>query len=165
MFAKGDHKEQIASEVKSHWNVVNIQHIEILDDNKSVAFYKTVDGSEREMYLEKSLFTWDMKRDFPFIREGVNEHIHLSFFDSPFSSEEEDNAVLLRVFDNEINRVHIVKGENIIYHFELFSIGSEERVGLFRTENDEIYDADYVAYNSDGEVVYIGKTSQWRKVQ
>jgi len=165
IYAKGDDKKQIVNEVKKHWNVTNIQHIEILDDNKSVVFYKTVDGTEREMYLEKSLFSWDNKRDFSFIREGVNEHILLSFFDSPFSNEEEYNAVLLRVFDNEINSVHIAKGEKIIYKFELFSTDSEERFGLFRTENDEIYNAEYIAYNSDGEVVYVSKPSQLDNVQ
>ncbi len=130
-----------------------------MEDNKSVAFFNTVDGSEREMYLEKSLFSWDKKSDYSFNREGVNEYFHLTFFNSPFNNEEKYNAVLLRVFDNEINSVHIVRDENIIYRFELFSIGSEERVGLVRMENDEVYRAEYIAYNSDGEVVYIGKPS------
>ena len=80
----------------------------------------------------------------------------LSFFHSPFSNEEEYNAVLLRVLNNEITSVDMVKDDNIIHRFELFSISSEEKVGLFRMENDELYKAEYMAYNSNGEVVYIG---------
>ncbi|WP_332633777.1 hypothetical protein [Halalkalibacter flavus] len=153
LFAGGDDKKQIASEIKNHWNVTNIHHIEVINDNKSVAFFKTVDGTEMEMYLEKSLFSWNKKRDYFFIPEGINEPIHLSFFDSPYSNEEEYNAILLRVFDKEIDSVQIVKGEDIIHNFKLLTKGSGERFGLFRTENDGIYDAEYIAYNSEGEII------------
>ncbi|MEK4485671.1 hypothetical protein MHH81_08710 [Psychrobacillus sp. FSL H8-0484] len=154
LLPRGDDKEQIAGEIKNHSNVTNINHIEVIDDNKSVAFSKTADGTEMEMYLEKSLFSWKKKRDYSFIPEGITEPIHLSFFDSPFSNEEEFNAVLLRVFDKEIDSVKIVKGRDIIHNFKLLAKDSDEKFGLFRTKSGEIYDAEYIAYNSEGEVVY-----------
>lgn len=156
----GDDKEQIAVETKNHWNVSNINHIEVFNDNKSVAFSKTADGSEMEMYLEKSLFSWKKKRDYSFIPEGITEPIHLSFFDSPFSDEEEFNAVLLRVFEKEIDSVQLINGGEKIHNFKLLAKDSNEKFGLFRTKSDEIYDGEHVAYNSDGEVVYSSKPKQ-----
>lgn len=153
-FLSKDDKEQIAKEIKEHWDVTNIHHIEVINNNKAIAFFKTVDGTEMEMYLEKSLFSWRKKRDYTFIPEGVNESIHLSFFDSPYNNEEEYNAVLLRVFDIEIDSVQIVNGEEIIHYFKRLTKGSGERFELFTTESDAIYDAEYLAYNSEGEVVF-----------
>ena len=160
LFAGGDDKKQIAREINKHWNVTDIDHIEVIDDNESVAFFKTVDGTEMEMYLEKSLFSWNKKRDYSFSSEGINKPIHLSFFDSPYRNEEEYNAILLRIFDEEIVSVQIAKDEEIIHNFKVLSKDTGERFGLFRTENDSIYNADYVAYNIKGEVVYIDKLSQ-----
>lgn len=160
LLPRGDDKEQIAGEIKNHWNVTNIHHIEVIDENKSVVFFKTVDGTEKEMYLEKSLFSWKNKRDFSFMPEGLTEPIHLSFFDSPFSNEEEFKAVLLRVFDKEIDSVQIVKGGDTIHNYKLITLDSGKKFGLFRTKSDEIYDAQYNAYNSEGEVVYSSKPSQ-----
>ncbi len=160
LFAGGDDKKQIAREINKHWNVTDIDHIEVINDNESVAFFKTVDGTEMEMYLEKSLFSWNKKRDYSFSSEGINKPIHLSFFDSPYRNEEEYNAILLRIFDEEIVSVQIAKDEDIIHNFKVLSKDTGERFGLFRTENDSIYNADYVAYNIKGEVVYIDKLSQ-----
>ena len=158
-FSKGNNMEQLTSEIENHGNT-NIQHIEILDGNKSVAFIKKDDGTEREMYFEKSLFSWKFKREFTFYPEGINEPIHLSFFQSPFNNEETLNTVLLRVFDNEISKVRIETGENIFHDFELLSKGSGERFGLFRTDSNDVYEAEYIAYNSEGEVIYTDKPGE-----
>lgn len=114
IYAGGDDKEQIASEIIKPWNDTNIHHIEMVEDIKSVAFFTTSEGTKMEMYLEKSLLSWKKKRDFSFIPEGIKSPIHLSFFDCPYSNEEEYNVVLLRVFDKEIDSVQIVKGEDIV---------------------------------------------------
>jgi hypothetical protein len=151
-FPEGNNMEQLTSEIENSGNT-NIQHIEILDGNKSVAFIKKDDGTEREMYFEKSLFSWKFKREFTFDPEGINEPIHLSFFQSPFNNEETLNTVLLRVFDNEISKVRIVTGENIVHDFELLSKGSGERFGLFRTDSNDVYEAEYIAYSNEGEVI------------
>lgn len=151
---QGNNKEQLTSEIERHGNNTNIQHIEILDGNKSIAFIKNDDGTESEMYFEKSLFSWKFKQDFTFEPEGVNEPIHLSFFQSPFNKEEKLNTVLLRVFDNEISKVKIEVGKEILSDFELLPKGSGERFGLFKTENNNINKAEYNAYNSKDEVVY-----------
>ncbi|SFP97993.1 hypothetical protein SAMN05421670_0517 [Psychrobacillus psychrotolerans] len=155
LLPRGDDKEQIAGEINNHWNVANINHIEVIDDNKSVAFSQTVDGNEMEVYLEKSLFSWEKKSDYSFNPEGITEPIHLSFFSSPFSNEEEFNAVLLRVFDKEIDSVQIVKGDDTIHNFKLLTKDSGKKFALFRTKSDELFDAEYIAYNSEGEVVYM----------
>lgn len=101
-----------------------------------------------------------IKGDFSFNPEGITKPIHLSFFGSPSSNEEEFNAVLLRVFDKEIDRVIIVEGGNTIHNFKLFTNSSGEKFGLFRTKSDEIYDAEYIAHDSEGEVVYCSKQPQ-----
>lgn len=67
--------------------------------------------------------------------------------------------MILRVFDKEIDRVEIVKGDQTIHSFELLTKAADERFGLFRTDNDEIYDAEYIAYNAEGEVVFKNKLS------
>ena len=157
---QGNNKEQLTNEIENHGDNINIQHIELLDDNKSIAFIKNDDGTESEMYFEKSLFSWKFKKDFTFEPEGVNEPIHLSFFQSPFNKEEKLNTVLLRVFDNEISKVRIEMGEKILNDFELLAKDSGEKFGLFKTENNNIYKAEYIAYNSKGEVVYTLKTSE-----
>jgi hypothetical protein len=92
-----DDKEQITREIENQMNVKNITHIEVFDNNNSVVFIKNDDGTEGEIYLEKSLFSWDYKQDYSYIREGVVEPIHISFFQSPFNNEQKSNAVLLRV--------------------------------------------------------------------
>lgn len=153
-FPKGNNKEQLTSEIENHGDSRDIQHIEILDGNKSVAFIKKDDGTEREMYFEKSLFSWKFKREFTFDSEGINEPIHLSFFQSPFNNEETLNTVLLRVFDNEISKVRIETRENIFHDFELLPKGSGERFGIFRTDSNDVYEAEYIAYNSEGEVIF-----------
>lgn len=154
LFIGGNDEEQIAREIKNNWHVTNIQHIEIINNNKSVALFETVDGTEMEAYLEKTLFFWNIKRDFSFNPAGINAPIFMTFFNSPFSNEEEYNAVTIKVFDEEINSVQLVKGEDIIHHFNLFTKGPGEKIGLFRTESEVIYDAEYIAYNQEGEVVY-----------
>ena len=155
-----DDEEQIANEINNHGFVTNIQHIEVLDANKSVAFFNVDDNTEMEMYLEKSLFSWNNKRDNSFNRLRINEPMFISFSNSPFSNEEEVSMVLLRIFDHEINSVQIVKYEEIIHNFELITKGPDEKFGLFRTESDEIYEAEFVAYNSEGEVVYSNTSAQ-----
>ncbi len=70
LFAEGDDKKQIAREINKHWHVTDIDHIEVINDYKSLAFFKTVDGTEMEMYLEKSLFSWNKKRDYSFPQKG-----------------------------------------------------------------------------------------------
>jgi len=153
-FPKGNNKEQLTSEIEKYGDSKDIQHIEIVDGYKSVAFLKKDDGTEREMYLEKSFFSWKFKREFTFDPKGINEPIHLSFFQSPFNGEESLNTVLLRVFDNEISKVRIETGENIFHDFELLPKGSGERFGLFRTDSNDVYEAEYIAYNSEGEVIF-----------
>lgn len=157
---QGNNKEQLTNEIENHGNNINIQHIELLDGNKSIAFIKNDDGTESEMYFEKSLFSWKLKQDFTFEPEGINEPIHLSFFQSPFNKEEKLNTVLLRVYDNEISKVRIEIGEKVLNDFELLAKGSGERFGLFKTENNNIYKAEYIAYNSKGEVVYTLKPGE-----
>lgn len=149
-----DDEEQIADEINNYGNVTNIQHIEVLDDDKSVAFYDAGDGTEIEMYLEKSLFSWNIKRSNSFNKEGINEPMFISFSTSPFSNVEEVNIVLLRVFDKEINSVQIVKDEDVIHNFELITKGSEEKFGLYRTESNEVHEAEFIAYNIEGEIIY-----------
>lgn len=149
----------ITNEINKHANGTEIQHIEVLDNDTSVAFFDVSDGVEREMYLEKSLFSWNNKRDKTFSKLGINEPMFISFSNSPFSNEEEVNMVLLRVFDKEINSVQIVKDEDVIHNFELISKGSDEKFGLFRTESEEIHEAEFIAYNSEGDVVYTNKPS------
>ncbi|KMY51593.1 hypothetical protein [Peribacillus loiseleuriae] len=159
-FLIGNDKKQIISEMENHSDDIGIQHIEVLDGNKSVAFIKKDDGTEKEMYFGKTLFSWKFKRDYIFYPEGVNEPVQLSFFQSPFTKEETLDSILLRVFDNEISRVRIKKGDNIIHDFELLPKGSGKRFGLFRTDSNDVYDAEYIAYNSEGEVVYAGKPGE-----
>jgi hypothetical protein len=150
---------QIANEIAKKTSDVRIDHIEVIDNNLSVAFLHTSAGEEREMYWESSLFSWEAKKYFAFIPEGIHEPIHLAFFNSPFTGEEEYNAVILRVFDKEIDRVEIVKGDQTIHSFKLLTKTADERFGLFRTDNEEIYDAEYIAYNAEGEVVFKNKLS------
>ncbi|MEK5068677.1 hypothetical protein [Sporosarcina sp. FSL K6-1508] len=157
-FSKGNNKEQLTSKIEKYGDDTDIQHIEILDGNKSVAFIKKDDGTEGEIYFEKSLLSWKFKREFTFEPEGINTPIHLSFFQSPFNNEETLNTVLLRVFDNEISKVRIETGENIFHDFELLPKGSGERFGLFRTASEDFYEAEYIAYNSEGEVIYTSKS-------
>ena len=159
-FPKGNNKEQLTSEIKNNGSNTNIQHIEILDGNKSVAFIKKDDGTEGEMYFEKSLFSWKFKREYTFYPEGIIEPIHLSFFLSPFNNEETLNTVLLRVFDTEISKVRIETGENIFHDFELLPKDSGGRFGLFVTESNDVYEAEYIAYNSEGEVIYTDKPGE-----
>lgn len=64
------------------------------------------------------------------------------------------------MFDKEIDSVKIVEGGNTIHNFKLFTNGLSEKFGLFRTNSDEIYDAEYIAYDSEGEVVYSSKQPQ-----
>lgn len=158
-FPKGNNMEQLIRKIENTGNT-KMQHIEILDGNKSVAFIKKDDGTEREMYFEKYLLSWKFKREFTFDPEGINEPIHLSFFQSPFNNEETLNTVILRVFDNEISKVRIETGENIFHDFELLSKGSGERFGLFSTGSNEVYEAEYIAYNSEGEVIYTDKPGE-----
>lgn len=54
---RGDDKEQIANEIKEHWSITNIQEIELIDNNKSIALFKDSEGVEWEMYLEKSFLS------------------------------------------------------------------------------------------------------------
>lgn len=54
----------------------------------------------------------------------------------------------------------IVKGRDTIHNFKLLAKNSDEKFGLFRTKSGEIYDAEYIAYNSEGEVVYSSKPPQ-----
>lgn len=51
-------------------------------------------------------------------------------------------------------------GEKIIGDLELLHKGSDERFGLFKTESNNIYEAEYIAYNSKGEVVYTLKPGE-----
>ncbi|WP_025783386.1 hypothetical protein [Sporosarcina sp. D27] len=132
-----------------------------MNGNKSIAFIKNDDGTESEMYFEKSLFSWKFKQDFTFEPEGINEPIHLSFFQSPFNKEEKLNTVLIRVFNNEISKVRIEIEEKILNDFELLPKGSGERFGLFNTENNSIFEAEYIAFNSKGEVVYTLKPGEY----
>jgi hypothetical protein len=150
-------EEQIANAIAKKTNGASIDHIEVIDHNLSVAFLHTANGEEREMYFEKSLFSWKAKRDFAFVQEGIEDPIHLAFFTSPFSGEEGYHAVILRVFDKEIDHVEIVKGNQTIHSFKLHAKDAGERFGLFRTESDEIYDAEYIACDAEGEVVYRSK--------
>ncbi|WP_212613433.1 hypothetical protein [Ureibacillus acetophenoni] len=154
LFTRGDDHEQIARVIHNNWNSVYIEHIEVIEDNKSVAFFHTADGEEREVYLEKSLFSWKNIRDLTFIREGITKPIHLSFSNSPYTNEEDIHLVLLRVFDKEIDRVEIVKEGETIHKYQLRSKDSEEKFGLFRTEIDDIYEAEFIAYNSAGAIVF-----------
>jgi hypothetical protein len=157
IFFIGDDKERIIREIENQVNVKNITHIEVFDDNKSVVFIKKDDGTEGEIYLEKSLLYWDVKQDYSFIREGVVEPIHISFFQSPFNNEQKSNAVLLRVFDGEISSLKIMKGKDVIHHFKIRNKGSGERFGLFRTNRNDVFDAKFIAYNNKGEVVFSNK--------
>ncbi len=150
---------QIANEIAEKTNGVSIDHIEMIDNHLSVAFLHTAAGEEKELYLERSLFSWEAKKEFAFTPEGIHDPIHLAFFNSPFTGEEEFNAVILRVFDKEIDRVEIVKGKKTLHSFKLLTKAADEKFGLFRTDSDEIYDAEYIAYNAEGEVVFKNKLS------
>ncbi|MFJ5762886.1 hypothetical protein ACIQAA_27965 [Neobacillus sp. NPDC093182] len=160
IFFISDDKKQITREIENQLNYKNITHIEVFDDNKSVVFIKNDDGTEGEIYLEKSLFSWDCKQDYSFIREGVVDPIHLSFFQSPFNNEQKSNAVLLRVLDGEISTVKIEKGKDIIHNFELLKKGSGERFGLFRSKSNDVFGAKLIAHNKKGEVVFTNKISK-----
>jgi hypothetical protein len=160
IFFISDDKKQITREIENKLNYKNITHVEVFDDKKSVVFIKNDDGTEGEIYLEKSLISWDFKQDYSFIREGVVDPIHISFFQSPFNNEQKSNALLLRVFDGEISSVKIEKGKDVIHNFELLKKGSGERFGLFRTKSNDVFDAKFIAYNKKGEVVFTNKISK-----
>nr|WP_263323149.1 hypothetical protein [Neobacillus sp. Marseille-Q6967] len=160
IFFISDDKKQITREIENKLNYKNITHVEVFDDKKSVVFIKNDDGTEREINLEKSLISWDFKQDYSFIREGVVDPIHISFFQSPFNNEQKSNALLLRVFDDEISSVKIEKGKDVIHNFELIKKGSGERFGLFRTKSNDVFDAKFIAYNKKGEVVFTNNISK-----
>lgn len=50
--------------------------------------------------------------------------------------------------------------EKIISDFDLLPKGSGKRFGLFETESNNIYEAEYIAYNSKSEVVYTLKPGE-----
>lgn len=85
--------------------------------------------------------------------EGTNEPFFISMFDSPFSNEGEYHVISLSVLDSEIANVKMVNGKNIIHNFELTSVDSREKFAFYRTKSDAIYEAEFIAYNSKGEVV------------
>jgi hypothetical protein len=57
VFFISDDKKQITREIENKLNYKNISHVEVFDDKKSVVFIKNDDGTEGEIYLEKSLFS------------------------------------------------------------------------------------------------------------
>lgn len=157
LMLQNNDEEQIASKIQNYWPAAYIHHIELLDDNKALVLLDIHVDEEKEVYLEKSQFSWKLLRSFPFIRDGVSQPIHFSFFQSPFNNEDQFNSVIVRVFDDEISSVQMEMRKKMIHNFQLIKKESGERFGLLRTESSELFEAEYVAYNSKGEVVFIGK--------
>ncbi|MBM7095186.1 hypothetical protein JSY36_05395 [Bacillus sp. H-16] len=158
---QGADKDLIESTIREEWHVRDMQHIELVDDTKAVAFFETADGVEREVYMEKSWFRWTSRIDYTFEPAKKNYPFFLSFFGSPYHEEGDMNMVLVRVFDQDISTIQLEHGDAVLTELEILTKGSDqERFALVRSDNDAMFKADFIAYNSDGEVVYTNSPPQ-----
>ena len=152
-----DDNTLILTEVEKKWNISNLYHLELFDDDKkAVVFFETIDGEEREMYLEKSFFKWHERRGYMHEPEGIEEPLHLSFSESPFKNEEDLELVVIRVYDTEINNVEIRTTKGLLKNIKIQPkrVGKATGFGLLRTGDKDIFEAEFVSYNAEGEVLY-----------
>lgn len=152
-----DDNELVIKEAEKSWDISNLYHIELFDDDKkAVVFFETIGGEEREMYLEKSFFYWQERRGYMHEPEGIDEPIHLSFSESPFKNEADLELVVIRVYDTKINNVEIRTTKGLLKNIKIQNkrIGKATGFGLVRIGEKDISEAEFISYNAEGEVLY-----------
>jgi len=148
LFSKDDNASVI-TEFEKSWDISNLYHIELFDDDKkAVVFFETIDGSEREVYLEKSFLKWHERRGYMHEPEGIDEPLHLSFSESPFKDEGDLELVVIRVYDTKVNSIEIRTAKGLLKNIEI----QPKRVGfgLVRIDDKDIFEAEFVSHNAEG---------------
>ncbi|MBO0588084.1 hypothetical protein [Sporosarcina sp. E16_8] len=155
LFSRDDNA-LVITEVENSWVITNLYHIELFDDKKAVVFFETIDGSEREVYLEKTIFKWHERRGYMHEPEGIDEPLHLSFSESPFKNEEDLELVVIRVYDTKINNVEIRTTKGLLKNIKIQPkrVGKTVGFGLVRIDDKDILEAEFVSYNAEGKFLY-----------
>ncbi|KAA0941034.1 hypothetical protein FQ087_21550 [Sporosarcina sp. ANT_H38] len=108
------------------------------------------------MYLEKSFFKWNERRSYWHEPEGIDKPLYISFAESPFKNEEDLELVVIRVYNPAINNVEIRTTKGLLKNIKIQPkrIGKATGFGLVRTGDEAIFEAEFISYNVQGEVLY-----------